>query len=83
MHGPEPFIGGQYSDSGFNSATARLGLGYVVGFQYEPSDRFYVSLEIVPSVGVDLTFQDNGVDRYRAYGSLSNQSAALVGVYRF
>lgn len=82
LHGPEPFIGGQYTDSGLSSATVRAGLGYVVGFQYEPSERFYVSLEIIPSVGVDMSFQDNGVDRYRAHGSLSNQSAALVGVYR-
>lgn len=86
LTGPEPFASFGITSVSDNSSVVniRLGLGYVVGFQYALSDRFHVALEVIPSVSFGLTGtgeESGDVASFQA--GLSNNSVAVTGVYRF
>jgi hypothetical protein len=60
------------------------GIGYVLGFQYNVSDRFYVSLESIPSFGLNFTSQKGDALNSLGVGAnFSFASVALTLAYSF
>lgn len=77
ISGLEPSLGfATISDNSF----LRVGLGYILGFQYDVSDAFYVNIETTPFIGTDLG--ENGSDSI-LFDVAPNSSAAISVVYRF
>lgn len=58
----------------------RLGLGYILGFQYDVSDAFYVNVEVTPSISTDV---GNDASDSIIIDAAPNSSAAISVVYRF
>lgn len=54
------------------------GIGYILGFQYNVSDRFYVSLESIPSFGLNFTARRG--DALNSLGMGANFSFASVAL---
>lgn len=77
IKGWEPGIGfASVSDR----SSIRPGLGYILGFQYDVSDIFYVNMEVRPSISVDL---GDGASESLIIDAGLNSSAAISVVYRF
>lgn len=83
VHGWNPQAGlGFTSASGINRFTINLAMGYILGAQYNISDKFYVSLETIPQIAFS-TVQGNGQDIYNAGFRFNSDVAFLTFVYRF
>lgn len=77
ISGLEPSVSfATVSDNSF----LRVGLGYILGFQYDVSEAFYVNIEATPFIGTDLG--DNSSDSI-LFDIAPNSSAAISVVYRF
>lgn len=93
IHGPEVSLSFSIASAGgFNSTTPEqytlfspnLGFGYVLGVQYNFSDKWYVNLETIPSISVSTTYGapiDTPV--YVISAGFSSHSVGLTGAYRF
>ena len=57
------------------------GLGYLLGFQYNVSEQFYVGVEVIPDASLQLTFGEVTTAGVRA--GLSTSGVGLTAVYRF
>ena len=83
VHGWSPGAGlGLATGSGLTRVTVNLSLGYILGAQYNISDKFYVSLETVPQIAFN-TVQGNGQDLYNGGFQFNSDLAFLTFVYRF
>jgi|GEM_PF-670228 hypothetical protein len=67
-----------------------LNIGYLVGIQYNLNEIFYLSVEIVPSVGVrreqttnEQLNQKNTIAAFNAFFDFDSNAAALTLAYRF
>ncbi|GAB5524768.1 MAG: hypothetical protein Roseis2KO_26400 [Roseivirga sp.] len=78
------FISGLEPGLGFatiaDNSFLRVGLGYILGFQYDVSEAFYVNIETTPFIGTNLG--ENGGDSF-LIDVAPNSSAAISVVYRF
>ncbi|MEM1216598.1 MAG: hypothetical protein AAGJ82_12975 [Bacteroidota bacterium] len=85
IHGWEPslFVSTtSVNDDVISSVTP--GIGYVLGFQYDFSDNFYLSLESIPSLSASFQFGDNVPDNnYRINAGFNANAIALTAAYRF
>ena len=61
--------------------TLAPGIGYLLGFNYQVSDRFYFGIEAIPSATLGLTVGEITVLNFRA--GFSSGGVGLTGVYRF
>ena len=80
------FLGSLNVSLNQNSANVLVipGVGFVLGFQYAISDRFYVSLETIPSVNVRFGFDEDGFQEdLKVTAGFSSRAAALNLVYQF
>lgn len=60
------------------------GIGYILGFQYNVSERFYVSLESIPSFGLNFTSRKGDALSSLGVGAnFSFASVALTLAYSF
>ena len=83
VHGFAPLAAIGFSDGDGNTATSiELQLGYILGAQYNFSDKLYVSLEAVPRFAF-LTRQTNTVDTYDFAANFSSDLAFITLAYRF
>lgn len=84
VHGWEPavFAGFSKNDTDF-VLSGNINLGYVLGFQYNASEKFVVSLEAIPYFGVYASYTDSGLNPVAVQGGISNNVAAITVVYRF
>ncbi|PHN01327.1 hypothetical protein CRP01_37850 [Flavilitoribacter nigricans DSM 23189 = NBRC 102662] len=94
VHGWEPRIRVMYNlrtdtsdgvdPNDYWNLSVQPAIGYVLGFQYNFSERFYVSLEGIPSLGVNLNFDDrNGLDNFGLGGNFSFSGVAITLAYSF
>lgn len=89
LHGTEIIGGFGLSDQRSNNFDTQqfrfsLELGIVLGFQYSFSERFYTSLEVIPSVGVTYTsVSDPSPDQFQLGGGFNSNAVALSLVYCF
>ncbi len=58
----------------------RLGIGYILGFQYDISGAFSINAEIIPSISTDI---GDNADNTLVIDAAPNSSAAISVVYRF
>lgn len=81
--GPEPFANLAASFVGEDGVfSAQAGLGYVLGFQYNFSDVFYISAETIPSVGLTYSsgeFTDPSIGISAGFNS---NAVAVTVAYR-
>ncbi|HKK79382.1 MAG TPA: hypothetical protein VJ933_07115 [Phaeodactylibacter sp.] len=84
LHGWEPFL-----NLSFNSTNDRfglntiLGVGYVLGFQLTVSEQFYVALETIPSLSINLNAGEAASDAVAVGAGFNSNAVALTLVYRF
>ncbi len=62
-------------------ASITPGIGYVLGFQYNFAERFYLSIESIPSVS--LTYGNGDVQLVSFNAGFNSNAVALTGAYRF
>lgn len=83
LHGWEPFASMTFVTSGNGSAVALAGgVGYVIGFQYELSDHFFMALETTPAITAMINDVGNAT-RFQVEAGFVSSSVALTAVYRF
>lgn len=65
--------------------SSSIGVGYVLGFQYNISEKFIVNLETIPSLTTSATFSDNVYESVAWDVDLgfSSSSVGLSIMYRF
>ena len=56
-------------------------IAYLLGFQYDVSDRFYVSVEALPSASLNVTVGD--ITTVGINAGISSTGVGLTAVYRF
>lgn len=76
--------GGEVSVTGSNLTllSTSLGIGFVIGAQYNISPKWYVSAEVVPTVSLNGTF-GSGVTIYGLNAAFTSSNVGLTGMYRF
>lgn len=85
IYGFEPRVGFSYATNTFRSQgwSSHLGLGYVLGFQYDFAESFYMNIETIPA----LTYARSSPDGNKAFNSFnagfSSNGVALSLVYKF
>ncbi|MEL6253852.1 MAG: hypothetical protein AAFR87_17725 [Bacteroidota bacterium] len=81
--GPEPFANLALNVVADNTLfTVQGGLGYVLGFQYNFSEVFYVSAETIPSVGVTFSSGENLDPSLGISAGFNSNAVALTLAYR-
>ena len=86
IHGIEPYTNLNIAafDGGGVRASVILGIGYVLGFQYNFSKEFYVNLETIPSLSTNFIISEDGLsDNFNLGGGFNSNIAAISFVYRF
>ncbi|MCX6217238.1 hypothetical protein [Spirosoma sp.] len=71
-----------YTGSSLLLVTPSVGIGFVLGAQYNFNPRWYISAELIPSVTASGTF-GNGTSFYSIQAGFNSNSAGITGAYRF
>ncbi|MBD2702106.1 hypothetical protein IC229_15755 [Spirosoma sp. BT702] len=76
--------GGSTTITGSNRflASPSIGIGFVLGAQYNFNPRWYLSAELIPSIIATGTFA-NGNSIYSINAGFNSGSAGVTGAYRF
>ena len=62
----------------------RPGIGYVLGFQYDISEIFYVNIESIPTLSGSFIIDNDGFnDNYAINAGFNSNAIALSLVYKF
>ena len=85
IHGWEPGINfGLVNRDGSTGGNIGVFLGYVLGFQYDFSDKFYVSLETIPTLSVSTFYEDEiFADDININAGFNSNAVALTLAYKF
>ncbi|MEM6804877.1 MAG: hypothetical protein AAF696_25995 [Bacteroidota bacterium] len=84
IHGFEPFINLLYnSGTVVSNLNVNAGLGYVLGFQYDFSEEFYVNMETIPSIGIGVSATENNSNIVRANAGFNSNAVSVTLAYRF
>lgn len=62
--------------------TPSLGVGFVLGVQYNISPKWYVSAELIPTLTASGTF-GTGVSIYGFQAGFNSSNVGVTGAYRF
>ncbi len=60
-----------------------FGIGYVLGFQYDLSNKIYLSIESIPSLSINYSQRGSELSYTRASLGVSPNLIALSAVYKF
>ena len=76
--------GGTYTSTGSSVSlvTPSIGIGFVLGAQYNINPRWYVSAELIPSITATGIF-GSGSALYNLQAGFNSSSAGITGAYRF
>ncbi len=85
VHGFEPRLSMTLlnDQSSEDALVLNPGIGYILGFQYDVSDNFYVNLEVVPSLSFLYRTDYDEFHDFRVWGNFNTDGIALSLVYRF
>lgn len=99
LYGPELRTSFRHTNSNFddsqntnkrNETNVSLGLGYILGLQYNFDSRFYINLEISPNISVDYTAStvninnmENKNTRWGTSANVNSDGVILTFAYRF
>ncbi|GAB3766424.1 hypothetical protein GCM10028817_49830 [Spirosoma pomorum] len=71
-----------YKGSSLLIVTPSIGVGFVLGAQYNLNPRWYVSAELIPSITASGSF-GSGAALYSFQAGFNSSSAGITGAYRF
>lgn len=84
IHGIEPYFSIALASSSNNTTWNLLpGVGYVLGFQYNLNEKFYINLETIPSLNVGISLRDNSPDTYAVNAGFNSNAISVTVAYRF
>lgn len=85
IHGWEPFLTvGLNTVHDFTNASFQPGIGYVLGFQYDISESFYLNIETTPSIYTTVNINNNDLsDNFNLNAGFNSNALALTVAYRF
>lgn len=85
IHGIEPAFNLSLASQGnLSRLVLQPAIGYVVGFQLDVSNSFYINIETVPALRANLNFNEgNRADTYNLLAGFSSEAIALTLAYRF
>ncbi len=84
IHGFEPALFlGLILANGEGELSVGPSLGYVLGFQYDISQRFYVNVETIPALSTHITFGQDDPFGLVVDAGFNSNAIALSLVYRF
>lgn len=85
IHGFEPRIASQYRSMDGNTIgwDLMVGVGYVLGFQYDFSEKFYVGLETVPALTYARELDGPSKGAYEFNLGFNSSAVALILAHRF
>lgn len=84
VRGPEPSVSVGYSTSqDINNLALSVAFGYVLGFQYNFSESFYLAIETIPSISSDFSSSNVQFDLSRVSLGFDSNAIALSAVHRF
>jgi hypothetical protein len=85
IHGWEPgFNFSLVNSDGSTGGDIGVFLGYVLGFQYDFSDKFYVSLETIPTLSVSTFYEDEiFADVIDVNAGFNSNAVAVTLAYKF
>lgn len=85
IHGPEPAFNISFDSQGGTSRTVlEPTFGYVLGFQLDISDAFYINLETVPSVRLRSVINEGfRTNSHSIIGGFASDALAVTLAYRF
>ena len=85
VHGFEPALFAAYSTlNNQDNLQIRPTLGYVLGFQYNVSERFGINVETIPSLSASFQLGDNNsTDNVYVNAGFNSNAAKLSLIYRF
>jgi len=93
VHGPEfsaslsvVAVGNSGTADEYTQIAPRLGIGYVLGVQYNINSQWYVNMETIPalSIGAQYTYgYQNPAPVYTISANLNLATVGLTGAYRF
>ncbi|GAB4008677.1 hypothetical protein GCM10028808_15380 [Spirosoma migulaei] len=71
-----------YTGSNLLIVTPSVGVGFVLGAQYNFNPKWYLSAELIPSITASGSF-GNGSSLYSFQAGFNSSSAGITGAYRF
>lgn len=71
-----------YTGSDLLIVTPSVGVGFVLGAQYNFNPRWYISAELIPSITASSSF-GSGSALYSFQAGFNSSSAGVTGAYRF
>ncbi|GAB3689932.1 hypothetical protein GCM10027592_06840 [Spirosoma flavus] len=71
-----------YTGNNLFLASPSIGIGFVLGAQYNFNPRWYLSAELIPSITANGVF-GNGASLYTINASFNSGTAGITGAYRF
>ena len=85
IHGFEPGVAISYGvfEDKSNFWNYQLSLGYVLGFQYDFAESFYVNIETIPALTFKRSSRGDNNTTYSFNAGFSSNAVALTLAYRF
>lgn len=84
IHGISPLVNVAYRNQSTEIWVLGGTLGYMLGFQLDFSDAFYVSIETIPALSGTYTFnQGENNDNYRLSAGFNSNAGVITLAYRF
>ncbi|PRY28600.1 hypothetical protein CLV58_12815 [Spirosoma oryzae] len=91
IHGPEVnaslsviAVGNANTIDQYTLVTPRIGIGYVLGVQYNFNSRWYVNLETIPGLAVEAQYgYPDSSPTYTVMANINLATVGLTGAYRF
>ena len=83
VHGFQPAFSLAMSYADNTNLLLRPSLGYILGFQYNFNEFFYLSLETVPSLSANWVYEEERVNSVAINAGYASNVAAITLAYRF
>jgi len=85
IHGFEPILGVGISNDIQDETRLglNLGIGYILGFQHDISEKFYANIELIPAISTFYQTNFDEFNEFRVNTQLRSNAIALSLVYRF
>lgn len=84
IHGIEPAFSFSLANNRSNTIwNLQPSLGYVLGFQYDFNEAFYVNVETIPSLDAGISIRDNTENVFAASAGFNSHAISATLAYRF
>jgi len=89
IHGPEVALVINYqnirvpNDDRVTTVILQPSFGYIIGFQYDINEHFYISVEVIAALSGSVQLREMQDTSYTLNAGFNSNSSALTLVYRF